>query len=62
VVMWGSGGICIELEEGKAEGVGQSETRNEGDRSEPIGSLQAAGGRGRVRERELHSALRGSAL
>jgi hypothetical protein len=29
VTMLGSGGIYIGLEEGKAEGVGQSETRNE---------------------------------
>jgi hypothetical protein len=42
VAMLGSGGIYIGLEEGKAEGVGQSEMRNEGVWSEPIGSYQAS--------------------
>jgi hypothetical protein len=32
VVMLGSGGIYIGLEEGKAEGVGQSGTGNEGEK------------------------------
>jgi hypothetical protein len=41
VAVLGSGGIYIKLEEEKSEGVGQSETRNEEERSRPIGSLQA---------------------
>jgi hypothetical protein len=32
VAMLGSGGIYIWLEEGMAEGVGQSQTRNEGEK------------------------------
>jgi hypothetical protein len=43
VEMRESGGI-YGLEKGEAEGVDQSETRNEGERSESIGSLQVEGG------------------
>jgi hypothetical protein len=41
MAMLKSGGICTRLEEGKAETVAQSETRKEGEMSEPTGSLQA---------------------
>lgn len=40
VVMLGSGEIYTGLEKKKAEGVGQSQTRNEVVRSQTIGSLQ----------------------
>jgi hypothetical protein len=46
VAMLGSGGIYTGLEEGKAEGVDQSGTRNEGGSSKPIGSPQAGNGGG----------------
>jgi hypothetical protein len=36
VVMLGSGGIYVGLKEGKAEGVGQSQTRNERGRAESL--------------------------
>jgi hypothetical protein len=44
VAVLGSGEIYVELEEVKAEGMGQSETRNEGERSRPTGSLPADNG------------------
>jgi hypothetical protein len=41
VAMLGSGGIYIGLEEGKAEGVGQSGMRSEGEKVQAKSSLQA---------------------
>jgi hypothetical protein len=48
-----SGGISVGLGEGKAEGMGQSGTRNEvgGERSGPVGNLEAGDGWWLIRER-----------
>jgi hypothetical protein len=45
VVMLESGGIYTGLEEGKAEEVGQSQMRNEGERSGPMGVFKQATGK-----------------
>jgi hypothetical protein len=49
-------GIYIGLEEGKGEGVSQSESRNEGEWSESIGSVEAGVGEGGL-GRELNTVI-----